>query len=106
MDTSYVASTCRPGYYSRWTIVRKGRIISPSSTWIRPVSGCGPMHHRISTNALTMEKVLLITNALYLDLRNREGGVRNCTNEFIELLSTRFQVITFPVTNHISIAYR
>jgi len=53
-----------------------------------------------------MEKILFLTNALYLDTRNREGGVRNCTNEFIELLSQRFEVIKFPVTNHITIPYR
>lgn len=49
---------------------------------------------------------MFLTNALYLDTRNREGGVRNCTNEFIDLLSQRFEVVRFPVTNHISIPYR
>lgn len=53
-----------------------------------------------------MEKVLFLTNGLYLDTRNREGGVRNCTNEFIELLSQRFEVIRFPVKNHVTILYR
>ena len=72
----------------------------PFSTCTRQTTGFGP---GINTS---MEKVLFITNALYLDTRNREGGVRNCTNEFIELLGQRFGVVTFPVTNHISLAYR
>ena len=53
-----------------------------------------------------MEKVLYISNAIFLDMKNREGGVRNCTLEFIGLLQQKFEVIEFPVSYRTSIAYR
>ncbi|HEX9513720.1 MAG TPA: glycosyltransferase [Puia sp.] len=53
-----------------------------------------------------MEKVLFISNELFLDTKNREGGVRNCTLEFIELLSQRFEVVGFPVKTRRSLSYR
>jgi glycosyltransferase involved in cell wall biosynthesis len=52
------------------------------------------------------EKVLFIVNNIYLDTSRNEGGVRNCTIEYINLLSTRFDVILFPVSYSKSIFYR
>lgn len=52
------------------------------------------------------EKILFIVNNIYLDHNNNEGGVRNCTEEYINLLSTRFEVVIFPVTYSKSIFYR
>ena len=51
-------------------------------------------------------KVLFIVNNIYLDTSKKEGGVRNCTQEYIDLLSTRFDVILFPVSYSKTIMYR
>ena len=52
------------------------------------------------------EKVLFIVNNIYLDTSRKEGGVRNCTIEYINLLSTKFDVVVFPVSYSKSILYR
>lgn len=52
------------------------------------------------------ERVLFIVNAIYLDPNRDEGGVKNCTEDYISLLSTRFTVIPFPVSYSQSILYR
>jgi len=52
------------------------------------------------------EKVLFIVNSIYLDTSRNEGGVRNCTLEYITLLSTQFEVILFPVSYSKSIIYK
>jgi hypothetical protein len=51
-------------------------------------------------------KVLFLVNRIYLDKSLNEGGVRNCTEEYIKLLSTRFDVILFPVDYTESLLYR
>ena len=38
-----------------------------------------------------MEKILFISHELFLDETRKEGGVRVCTLEFIDLLQTRFE---------------
>ena len=44
-----------------------------------------------------MQKALFITNSIYVDLSKKEGGVRNCTQEFINLIKVKFEVIVFKV---------
>ena len=51
-------------------------------------------------------KLLFLVNRVYLDKSLNEGGVRNCTEEYINLLSTRFEVIIFPVDYDKSLLYR
>jgi len=46
---------------------------------------------------MELEKVLFISNQKFLDEKQKEGGVRVCTLEFIRLLQTRFEVVLFPV---------
>ncbi len=53
-----------------------------------------------------MNKALFLSNSTYFDTSKREGGVRNCTMEFIELLSARFELIYFPVNINITYLYR
>ena len=53
-----------------------------------------------------MEKVLFISNELYLDVSKPEGGVRVCTFEFIELLKQKYEVILFPVKPNLSISFK
>lgn len=52
------------------------------------------------------EKVLFITNAIYLDKTKKEGGVRLCTEEYIQLLEEHFEVILFPVQYNIDLYFR
>jgi hypothetical protein len=52
------------------------------------------------------ERVLFIVNSIYFDNTRNEGGVRNCTLEYINLLSTQFEVILFPVSYSKSIFYK
>ena len=52
------------------------------------------------------QKILFLVNKIYLDKSLNEGGVRNCTEEYINLLSTRFEVIIFPVDYAKSLLYR
>lgn len=51
-------------------------------------------------------KILFLVNKIYLDKNLNEGGVRNCTEEYINLLSTDFQVILFPVEYSKSLLYK
>lgn len=44
-----------------------------------------------------MEKVLFITNSVFVDESKPEGGVRYCTTEYINLLKTRFDVEIFSL---------
>lgn len=53
-----------------------------------------------------IEKVLFITNTIYINPLKKEGGVRNCTFEFIGLLGKRFEVLLLPVEYKISFLYR
>src|SRR5687767_3818892 len=53
-----------------------------------------------------MERVLFISNELYLDETTPEGGVRVCTLEFIELLKQKYEVILFPVKINPSIVFK
>lgn len=52
------------------------------------------------------EKVLFIVNNIYLDHNKNEGGVRNCTEEYIKLLSIKFEVLLFPVSYSFSLLHR
>jgi glycosyltransferase involved in cell wall biosynthesis len=55
---------------------------------------------------ILVEKVLFITNDIYINPLKREGGVRNCTFEFIGLLAKKFEVLLLPVEYKISFLYR
>lgn len=59
----------------------------------------------ILNNTLT-EKVLFITNKLFVDENKPEGGVRLCTYDFINLLKCRYEVLVYPVEFSKSIGYR
>lgn len=52
------------------------------------------------------EKVLFITNKLYLDDTQPEGGVKLCTRDFIKLLETRFKVEIFGLEFNRSVFFR
>ncbi len=51
-------------------------------------------------------KAIFLTNKIYIDKSLNEGGVRMCTEEYIELLATKFDLIIFPVENRNTIQYR
>jgi len=53
-----------------------------------------------------MEKILFITNQLFIDEQAPEGGVSYCTKDFVDLLKTKYQVILFPVSFNSSLLYR
>lgn len=53
-----------------------------------------------------MEKVLFLTNEVFLDETKPEGGVRLCTNDYIKLLQTKYEVITFKLKFNKSIFFR
>jgi hypothetical protein len=53
-----------------------------------------------------MEKILFITNRLFIDEHAPEGGVSYCTQDFISLLKTRYEVVLFPVSFNQSFLYR
>jgi glycosyltransferase involved in cell wall biosynthesis len=53
-----------------------------------------------------MEKILFITNRLFIDEQAPEGGVSYCTKDFISLLKTRYEVVLFPVSFNQSFLYR
>ena len=44
-----------------------------------------------------MERVLFVTNEIYLDHTKPEGGVKLCTDDFIHLLKCKYEVINFPL---------
>jgi hypothetical protein len=52
------------------------------------------------------EKAVFLTNNTYIDKSLPEGGVRLCTEEYIDLLSKLFDISIFPVQNKTSLVYR
>lgn len=53
-----------------------------------------------------MEKIVFLTNKIFLDESKLEGGVRVCTFDFIKLLEIKFEVLLFPVQFNKSLIYR
>lgn len=53
-----------------------------------------------------MEKVLFITNRVFIDDSKMEGGVRLCTYDFIKLLQCKYEVINFPLDYSKKISFR
>lgn len=52
------------------------------------------------------EKVIFISNFKFIDSSFPEGGVSQCTNDFISLLSVNFEVLKFPVKLKSSYFYK
>ena len=53
-----------------------------------------------------MEKILFVTNKIFVDETKPEGGVRYCTLEFIELLKVGFDVKIFHLSFNTSILHK
>lgn len=53
-----------------------------------------------------MEKILFITNKLFIDETMPEGGVRYCTKDYIDLLQTKFEMVLFPISFNRSLLFR
>jgi hypothetical protein len=53
-----------------------------------------------------LEKIIFVTNKVFVDKNKPEGGVSYCTKDFISLLQTKFEVIIFPLTYNRSLLYR
>jgi hypothetical protein len=53
-----------------------------------------------------MEKILFVTNEIFLDVTKYEGGVRICTQDFIQLLQTRFEVLIYKLHFNRSLYFR
>jgi hypothetical protein len=53
-----------------------------------------------------MENILFISNSLFVNPASKNGGVKICTDEFISLLKTKFEVNVFEVNYNLSFAYR
>jgi hypothetical protein len=53
-----------------------------------------------------MEKILFVTNEIFLDVTKYEGGVRICTQDFIQLLQTRFEVVIYKLHFKRSLYFR
>jgi len=53
-----------------------------------------------------VEKIIFITNQIFIDNNKPEGGVSYCTKDFIELLKTKFEVIFFPLKYNKSLLFR
>jgi hypothetical protein len=53
-----------------------------------------------------MEKVLFVTNELFINEQQPEGGVRLCTYDFIKLLKFRYEVVILPLQFNRSFFYR
>jgi len=51
-------------------------------------------------------KALFLTNKKYIDPSSPEGGVKFCTQEYIDLIETKFEIILFPVQLKSSFIYR
>jgi glycosyltransferase involved in cell wall biosynthesis len=51
-------------------------------------------------------KAIFLTNKIYIDKSLNEGGVRLCTEDYIELISFKFDVLIFPVENRKSLWYK
>jgi Glycosyl transferases group 1 len=47
---------------------------------------------------MNLTKALFICNEKFLDSTSNEGGVKFCTDEYVALLSTQFDLINFPIT--------
>lgn len=52
------------------------------------------------------EKVLFITNRIFLDQDKPEGGVRLCTQDYIKLLQCKFEVLNFLIEFNKRLLYR
>jgi hypothetical protein len=53
-----------------------------------------------------LEKIIFVTNKVFVDKNKPEGGVSYCTKDFVALLQTKFEVIIFPLTYNKSLLYR
>ena len=53
-----------------------------------------------------MKKVLFISNSKYINPATPEGGVKFCTQEYIDLIKTNFEVVLFPLELKRSFFYR
>lgn len=53
-----------------------------------------------------METVLFITNKIFIDLNEKEGGVRLCTLDYIKLLKTNFKVQIFELNFNTSFFFK
>jgi len=51
-------------------------------------------------------KAIFLTNKIYIDKSLNEGGVMLCTEDYIELLSFKFDLLIFPVENRKSLWYK
>jgi glycosyltransferase involved in cell wall biosynthesis len=49
---------------------------------------------------------IFLSNSIYFDDSKKEGGVKLCTREYLELIKILFNVTLFPVDYHIDISYR
>lgn len=49
---------------------------------------------------------LFISNEIYFDASKKEGGVRVCTEEYLELIRKLYDVEVFKVGYHLSLVYR
>lgn len=61
---------------------------------------------RLNMDEHKRRKSLFISNGKYLDPGSAEGGVKLCTQEYIELISTRFEALLFPIETDRSFWYR
>ncbi len=52
------------------------------------------------------EKVLFVTNRIFIDPQSAEGGVGYCTREYIDLLQVEFDVVLFPLQYNRSLGFR
>ncbi len=50
-------------------------------------------------------KAIFLTNNLYINSSLNEGGVRLCTEEYVKVLSEKFDIIIFPIENRKSLLY-
>lgn len=55
---------------------------------------------------MTKPKTLFISNKKYIDPLSAEGGVKFCTQEYINLIQTKFEIILFPIRINNSLFYR
>lgn len=53
-----------------------------------------------------MKKAIFITNEIYVDKTLPEGGVQYCTDEYLKLLTQKFDLSIFKIKNKKSIFYR
>ncbi|MDB5248362.1 MAG: hypothetical protein JWQ40_2756 [Segetibacter sp.] len=60
--------------------------------------------HNLENSA--KEKVLFVTNKLFVDESKPEGGVRLCTYDFINLLKCRYEVVIYSLEFNRTLTYR